>query len=298
MTNTTVAPSLQRNGTHPSILGHMFVEVNGRLLTISVELVGPVEAEALLAKNTHNRNEKANHQARLTGDLVADEFAFNGDTIVISHEPEVLLDGQNRLRAIAAAGVTVPLLIIRGLPHVVQEKIDVGGVPRGLHDILKLRGETQCANLAALIRRCAAWDAGARRNLIQWTTTSTQLLHYYEKNPTLRDLVGPASSVARSCAMPSSSVGALWWAFSAIDTEDADYFFNRLSDGQGLVKGDALFELRRVLASERLAGGNGLAIKQIAITIKAWNAYRAGTTVGLLKWSAGGAKPEKFPEPV
>ena len=36
----------------------------------------------------------------------------------------------------------------------------------------------------------------------------------------------------------------------------------------------------------------------LAITLKAWNAYRQGETVGLYRWRPGGAKPEAFPEPI
>jgi hypothetical protein len=35
-----------------------------------------------------------------------------------------------------------------------------------------------------------------------------------------------------------------------------------------------------------------------AIMIKAWNAYRRGDSIGLLSFKSGGAKPERFPEPV
>ena len=34
-----------------------------------------------------------------------------------------------------------------------------------------------------------------------------------------------------------------------------------------------------------------------AILIKAWNAYRSGEEVGVLRFRPGGAHPEKFPEP-
>jgi hypothetical protein len=35
----------------------------------------------------------------------------------------------------------------------------------------------------------------------------------------------------------------------------------------------------------------------MVVFIKAWNAYRSGETIELLRWSPGGAKPERFPEP-
>jgi hypothetical protein len=34
----------------------------------------------------------------------------------------------------------------------------------------------------------------------------------------------------------------------------------------------------------------------IAVIVKAWNAYRLGDQISMLKFRAGGAKPETFPE--
>jgi len=36
----------------------------------------------------------------------------------------------------------------------------------------------------------------------------------------------------------------------------------------------------------------------IALVLKAWNAYRSGETIQLLRFKVGGAHPEKFPEPI
>jgi hypothetical protein len=37
--------------------------------------------------------------------------------------------------------------------------------------------------------------------------------------------------------------------------------------------------------------------RKSALFIKAWNAYREGREVSLLKWNPGGARPEEFPVP-
>lgn len=34
----------------------------------------------------------------------------------------------------------------------------------------------------------------------------------------------------------------------------------------------------------------------MGVMIKAWNAYREGRSVGLIRFKSGGAKPEAFPE--
>jgi hypothetical protein len=80
-------------------------------------------------------------------------------------------------------------------------------------------------------------------------------------------------------------------------SNDAEFFFQRLADHQGLVKGDPVYELRRATDNSKSVRGQRSERYLTAITIKAWNAYRDGTQIGLLTFRPGGEKPERFPEP-
>ncbi len=55
--------------------------------------------------------------------------------------------------------------------------------------------------------------------------------------------------------------------------------------------------LRNALPRDALATKKMPASHRLAITIKAWNAYREGRSIGYLRFAGGGAKPEQFPEP-
>lgn len=294
MSNATLARNGKRASTRqPSGFS---TTIDGRRISISVELVGPEEAEHFLAKNTRNRNLKPRQIAQIAADIRNDDFKFNGDTICESSDG-VLLDGQNRCHGIIAAGRAVPCIVVRGLDPRSQDEMDTG-VRRSFSDVLTLRGEKSTANLAALTRRVGAWESGARRDLMQWTTSHSNLSRILEAHPELKDFVQPARRVADSIGINASNIGMLMWVFYGIDPEDAAFFFDRLDDGQGLVKGDPIFELRRTLSHDRgTRGGNARAIRDIVFVIKAWNAYRAGETVSLYRWKPGGAKPESFPEP-
>jgi len=292
MTETIdITTSVSRNGTAPMEMVH---RIN----------VTPVLAAKWLARNIHNRPlrerfAQAYAQDMLNGDWTwtADPIRFAGD---IDSGP--LVDGQHRLRGVVIAGetnpdVSIPMLVVFGLEERAQEDID-RGLPRKFHDVLHLRGEHNASALAALIRRVHNWTQGNRR--IQDTKfpyTSAQLLRTLDEHPELREMVVSARRVSESCAMPASIIGLAWWVCAEIDEGDANYFFERLGDGQALAKTDPVYELRRAVAATKTIRGARNMTYLLAITIKAWNAFRAGQPIGQLRWAAGGAKPEAFPEP-
>lgn len=262
-----------------------------------VVMVSPEIAAEWLTHNTHNRNLKPNAIKRFVADMLAGEWQWTGEPIRFAVDG-TLIDGQNRLHAIVESGVTLPMLVIRGLPMDAQRDIDTG-TPRKLQDVLKLNGEPNASSLAALLRAIDAWESGVRRSFKNVGSSHSKCLRLLADHPGIRDLVQPSRSVSDGCGIPASIVGLVWWITSSIDADDAGFFFARLGDGQGLVKGDPIYELRRTV-QESLKNKRGELNRTfvLAITIKAWNAYRNGDTVGLYRWRPGGAKPERFPEPV
>ena len=77
-----------------------------------------------LGFNTHNRNLRQRQcSASCTStrpDMEAGNWQWNGESIKFA-EDGTLLDGQHRLAAIAESGVTLPVLVVRGLPNETQE---------------------------------------------------------------------------------------------------------------------------------------------------------------------------------
>ena len=67
-----------------------------------------------------------------------------------------------------------------------------------------------------------------------------------------------------------------------------------LASGAGLEEGSPILALRR-----RLESTDGWMKDRPAVTaawfIKAWNAWRAGREMQVLRWKVGGANPEPFP---
>lgn len=261
-----------------------------------VILVTPDMAREWLLTNTHNRHPRSRAVTRYAADMAAGEWPWTCDPIRFSKDG-VLLDGQHRLLALIEANVTLPFLVVRGLEPKAQESID-SGVARKFSDVLRLRNEDRPDALAAVTRLATEWMAGTRRSLTaSGGITPAQMLHTLEDHPELREATRPElRTIGQSAGLAPSYVAFCWWLFNAIDPEDAEFFIKRLGEATGHEKGDPIYELRRTL-SVRRRNDTASRLFALVVTIKAWNAFRAGESVGLYRWRAGGANPEAFPEP-
>lgn len=263
---------------------------------IEVVSVTPHLANEWLLSNTHNRNLRQRVILAYAADMASGNWQWNGESIKFADDG-TLLDGQHRLAAVAEADITVPMLVVRGLPNETQETVD-GGAKRKFGDVLALRGERAPTTLAAVVRRITMWESGARKaESPTYAPTNAQMSQTLEKYPWLREVALSARNIAQHCGMPASVIGLGWWLFSQLQDGDTEFFFERLADGRGLYKGDAIYELRRAIEGSRNVRGQRSITYMTAILIKAWNAYRDGTKVGLLAYRPGGSRPERFPEP-
>jgi len=252
-------------------------------------------AEKWLAQNTHNRNLRDKAVMAYARDMESGNWAENGESIKFAKDG-TLLDGQHRLQAIALSGVTVKMLVVTGLENRTQETMD-DGRKRTLSDALHLRGETNSVILGSLLRRALMWEMGQYRNTGAYTPTNTECLAYLHRHPDVRASASCAASLRKPSKLPASVLGLTHWLFSRIDADDADWFFDRLGTGAGLEQYHPVWTLRKRAAE--IADGSGRVPEDmlLAFVVKAWNAYRDGDEMRLLRFKPGGATPEKFPLP-
>jgi len=266
---------------------------------VTVELITTDKATEYLGRNTHNRNIRLRTVDAYVADIATGNWQWNGEGIKFA-EDGTLLDGQHRLMAIVESGVSVRMLVIRSLQNDTQHTMDTG-VRRSFTDVLRLRNELNCTALAATVRGVFYWDRGIRRfggsgGLV--ACTNTQLLEVLGKYPWLRDGQQLLSRVGAHSGMPISVSGPLWYAFTNLDTSDAEFFFQRLSSDENHSAGEPIFALRKALQNSRDDKRGTRNVTLLAAwSVKAWNKYRDGDEARVLKWTPGGANPEKFPEP-
>ena len=107
-------------------------------LKFETKMIGPDEAEAILATTSFNRPVSSSRVITLANEMRTGKWQLNGETIVIS-ETGKLLDGQHRLYAIMEAKKHVQVILVYGAPDIAFETIDTGRARTG-GDIFAMRG--------------------------------------------------------------------------------------------------------------------------------------------------------------
>lgn len=257
----------------------------------------PEYAAELLDRNPRNRNFSKRNSATVLRAVANGEWELNGEAIKIDTEGYIL-DGQHRCWAVVESGVTIRTFIIDGLPASTQDTMDTGK-SRSLGDVLAIHGEANASSLASIVRILCQSDKHGLQAALgnKSAVTVKECLAYLDANPWIREMIHPARRVANHTTLSATVVAALWVAFAQIDNEDAEYFFDRLVDGVELEAGSPIRVLRSSLEVLSKQKGERNRVYLSALTIKAWNAYREGRPISLLKFRPGGSKPEPFPEP-
>lgn len=261
--------------------------------------ITPEIAEQLVSQNKANRKVSANNLNKIKASMNRGEWVLNGEAIKVSRDGRVL-DGQHRLIAAIETGTTFKTLIVYGLPDSAQDSMDTGK-SRTLADVLSIRGYKNATSLAATTVAIMRGEAlGTKAGAIsQWGSgviTNKQAMERIDAEPELTELptiVGQHSKIG----LPARTAGYLFYLFSAIDSEDASYFMEKLLSGDGLERGNPILTLRNQLINLKAERGQKKQDYIAALVIKSWNKFRDGESSTLLRFTPGGANPEKYPEP-
>lgn len=270
-------------------------------MSIEIEKVDPEYAETLLLGNTHNRNLRDREVKQIASDMREGRWIENVQSMTIQiAEDGTIIDGQHRLTAIVESGVTVNLLIARDVDWEVQEVIDTGA-RRSIADMIKLRGGANYSIVSSALPYFYAHyhDIDFGKHPATWRPSDQALMSLYTNlRPVLEEATHEASKVWGAVKVgPHSIVAYRWWQFGTIDDLDRDDFFDRLRLLQFRGEGDPIKLMYRTF--ERMREDRTRTVTTMhkhALLVKAWNAYRTGNEPKLLRWSAGGASPEQFPE--
>ncbi|MFI6510063.1 hypothetical protein ACIBCT_20860 [Streptosporangium sp. NPDC050855] len=257
--------------------------------------VTPAIAERWLYRNNNNRPMRLDARDKIARDMAAGRFSENGDAIRVSASGD-LMDGQHRLEARVASGTSGWMLVVSNLPDTARDTVD-DGAKRTMRDRFGFRGESDPGTLAAVVRRALLWERGLRSGTARYQPSALESLEFLDQHPELREASQAASHHRRAKLLAPSTIGLCWWLFSRLDEGQCEAqcaeFFDRLSDGAMLAKGNPILTLRNRLVDLNSQPGRVPEIHPTALTIKSWNAYREGREITLLKF----AENEKFPTP-
>lgn len=274
----------------------------------SIQEITPQLAEEWLGRNTHNRHVSETKVAEYAGAIKRGEWGLNGEAISFDRDGK-LLNGQHRLLAVLEAGKGIQSFVVRNLPPEAQETMD-GGMKRGFHHVLQLRGYASAGQLASAtralyayrhVRRFDAQGLGGGRGKFP-APTNQQLLNLVHRHPGLEESVTTVKQAreASPLKMPSGVAAFHYVVEEKFPEGTGDDFISKLVDFSygGSGKNDPIVQLRkRWLEGQQSGGGRELrARNKMALMVKAFNAWMMGEEIPNLRWRAGGPAPEPFPE--
>lgn len=277
---------------------HLEQWIDGQQVTVSIDMTDPSAAKSLLGLNTQNRRIRPLHVASIASDYATGNYTFTGSPVVVSNDG-VLLDGQHRLLAIIKADVTIPLLIVRGVKAQSQINIDTGQ-RRKFGDVLTLRGYSDGKNLASLVAHAYRWEKGEKNPAGSVRPTNAELLTFLERHPELATCLYPTQAASRKWRIRRTQAALAYWLFDRIDHDENVEFWKRMvtlhddsSDPIGALQARFLKEMASPATHSRMTYET-----EMALIIKAWNAYIRGERIVQLRFRAGGHAPEAFPKPL
>ena len=119
-------------------------------LSVDLVYITPQVAKNYLSYNTQNRKESPRNVLFLVEQMKKGLFLENGESIVFDNNNK-LLDGQHRLMAIAKAGLSFNIPVVRGVMKNTMATYDTGK-NRSSIDVLGLNGFKNCGTLSSFVK--------------------------------------------------------------------------------------------------------------------------------------------------
>jgi hypothetical protein len=254
-----------------------------KLYRISPALAGWILKNLNLGKGYGNRRFRPRKIAELIDAIKRGYFIVTGDTIKFGQFEEGalakgmgLLDGQNRLSAIAQAGRIVATYIVFGIDSNAFRYIDVGAIRTG-GDTFVTYGVAKAGPVSAATRWLKIFEQHQppeppNRGL---SMTNDELWKYYENGidqERLQSCVDRAK-LATGKVIPVGLLAALFYRFVVRDLSCAEHFIQDLTIG---MRGAG--ELIKRFQKLKKAGGRLNENDYVGQTLLCWNEYRAGRT--------------------
>lgn len=259
-------------------------------LQVTIEKVTPDLAAEWLELNVTNRNLREQLVAAYARDMTSGNWHMAGEPIKFSKAGK-LLDGQHRLWAVVTSGVTVELLVVRGLEEKTQQVMD-SGAARTASDALKLRNESNWSMLAGAAKLAINLSAGRPRATTK--VTHAEIMTFIDDNPDFRIAVDCAARWRHPDMPPSPCAVAVWRTYR-LDQYDCEQFFTQLSSMAGLYEGDPVLALAKALGRIRREREKCSHGDYLSLVFRAWNASRSNKSLrrlAITTWSGNIDIPE------
>jgi len=266
--------------------------------TSKPETITSKKAQLYLESNTNNRKVRQKTVDFYAKQMKEGKWKNNGKSLVFSTDG-TLLDGQHRLEACVQSGASFRTFVVRGADDDAFSTIDTG-IGRTSGDIVGRAGYGNANRKAAAMRIILAMlevdghIEGPKPNLGVKRPHQEILDGVIEHDALLEEAcLATRADDGPRLMKPPAAFCALYVVLAMKNRRKAIEFFGQLTSGANLERDDPAAKLRKTLIG-------ALSLKNVrrkktyllAITIKGWNAFLQGRTVGNFKFS----ESEKFPK--
>ncbi len=264
-------------------------------ITVKTEIVTPERAMTLLDANRNNRPLSQMHVNNIAAEIKAGKWQFNGDTIKIAVDKDIL-DGQHRLWACVLAETSIKTIIVTGIKKESFTTIDTLKRSRSFADVLAVAGLTRHrTSIGSALAWLLRWQRGAfpYYKRLEHRVSNRDIAEAWADHSRMADAIERTLHTRRIGPLPL--LGMLYYIFSNRDPDIANRFISTLENPVGVDAKDPFFVYRSYLLKLQEEIGRREPVMILAIGIKAWNAACQGRKVEYLRWNTQGKNAEDFP---
>lgn len=307
MANNAIDMSSAKSGNLMTASGDRYPEWVYNLgqdsLAAVVVDVSPRLAELWLQSNGLNRTIRPSRVSVMADIMRRDGWFSNGESISFDTNG-ILVDGQHRLAACVASGLTWwRVVVVLGVDPAARPAVDTG-LKRSAGDNLTMRGERYASQTAATLQIWFAYYEGhmIRNESYRSVLNHQEVLDFLEVWPGIRRSVEFAArtiSGKRGALMPADAA-FVHFAIQEVGgatRSEADTFIESVINGTDLSAGDPILALRNRLLDDRRASTRGYREpiakrNRLALVLKAWKLSSEGRNRKVLRFDAS----EPFPD--
>lgn len=263
----------------------------------AVVMVSSDTAARWLKHNKRNRPISSGVVTRYANDMDNGLWTFAADPIRFDTDGN-LIDGQHRLAALTRLDITLPMLVIRGLPGDSQLVMDQGH-KRTAGQQLGLMGVRNSAQIASMAKVVIQHDTGLlfRDNKLSGAITAPLIHEWVEDHPREVEFLQPLITKIRQIDAPPSIIGAFVVIAYRAAGADVGMFIAQLDELVGMSKGHPVYTLDKRLRRIRKERIKVSQRDYLALFIQAFNAWRSGRQITQFLRPPGGAwNAANFPE--
>lgn len=259
---------------------------NPQVVTITPEM-----AVQLIEGNTNNRPLNQQHVDRIARQIINGMWKFNGDTIKIAKNNDIL-DGQHRLWAIIESKQAVETIVVKDIDNDAFATIDTLRKPRSGADILSMHGVTHHrVTVSTSLQWLTRWQ---RKTLENYRAPINRIENSdvedaFRNNP---GILRAAERATRCRGLTSTGIIAFFYYILTNRNPDlAERMIHTMENPAGVGVNDPFFRLRAYLTDNKHKDP----LITIALMIKAANAAYENRELRILKWINQGLAAEAFP---